>query len=67
MSEGEDVYEVDFNLCTECIGFYDDRRCMLVCPVTAVIFDPDQQESEEELRSKYRRLQRTRRPIGGWD
>ncbi len=67
ISEGEEVYEVDFNLCTECIGFYDHRRCMLVCPVAALIFDPDQQESKEELRSKYRRLYPDRQPTGGWD
>ncbi|NIN66932.1 MAG: YfhL family 4Fe-4S dicluster ferredoxin [Anaerolineae bacterium] len=65
--EGEEVYEVDFDLCTECVGFYDEQQCVLVCPVDAVIFDPDHRETREQLKAKYLRLHPERQAIGGWD
>jgi len=40
IGEAEEVYEVDFNLCTERAGFYDEQQCVLVRPVDAIIFDP---------------------------
>jgi len=66
ISEGDYVYEVDFNFCTECVGFYDEQQCVLVCPVDAVIFDPDHEETKEELRAKYLRFYPNRAPTGGW-
>ena len=67
ISEGFDVYVVDFDLCTECVGFYDEQQCVLVCPVDAVIFDPDHEETKEELKAKYLRFHPDRPPTGGWD
>ena len=67
ISEGEELYVVDFNLCTECVGFYDEQQCVLVCPVDAVTFDPEHQETREELKAKYLRLHPDRPPSGGWD
>lgn len=66
ISEGDDVYVVDFDLCTECVGFYDEQQCVLVCPVDAVIYDPDHRETRDELKAKYLRLHPDRPPTGGW-
>lgn len=66
ISEGEDLYVVDFDLCTECVGFYDEQQCVLVCPVDAIIFDPDHRETIGELKAKYLRLHPDRVPTGGW-
>ncbi len=67
ISEGEIVYEVDSSLCTECVGFYDTQQCVEVCPVDAVIFDPNNRETKDELKAKYLRLHPGREPTGGWD
>ncbi|MGG6830995.1 UNVERIFIED_CONTAM: YfhL family 4Fe-4S dicluster ferredoxin, partial [Staphylococcus haemolyticus] len=31
--EGEKLYEIDVNRCTECVGFYDHQTCIAVCPI----------------------------------
>ncbi len=67
ISEGPILYEVDPTLCTECVGFFDEQQCVEVCPVDAVVFDPEQVESMDELRAKYSRLHPNRAPTGGWD
>ncbi len=54
ISEG-DIYVVDPNLCTECVGFFDESQCASVCPVGACIPDPDHVESKEELMAKKER------------
>ena len=54
---GEEIYEIDPNLCTECVGHYDEPQCVEVCPVDCIIPDPDHQETREELMAKYEKLQ----------
>lgn len=54
--EGEDIYEIDPNRCTECIGHFDEPQCQLVCPVDCIPFDPDRRESAEQLMAKFNRL-----------
>ncbi len=53
---GEEIYEIDPNLCTECVGHYDEPQCVEVCPVDCIIVDPDHQETKEELMEKYERV-----------
>lgn len=51
---GENIYEIDPNLCTECKGHYDTPTCQSVCPITkCIITDPDRIESEAELLEKF--------------
>lgn len=57
ISQGPEIYVIDPNLCTECIGHYDTPQCVEVCPVECIPKDPDRPESDEELWAKYRRLQ----------
>lgn len=49
ISEGPDIYVIDPELCTECVGFYDHEACQAVCPVECCLPDPDRPESEETL------------------
>jgi ferredoxin len=49
ITEGEDFYEIDADLCTECVGFHGEEACQEVCPVDCCIPDEDNRESEEEL------------------
>ena len=44
-----DVYVIDGDLCTECVGHFDEPQCVVVCPVDVCLPDPDRVETEEEL------------------
>lgn len=56
ISEGDVIYVIDPDRCTECVGFYDEPQCAAVCPVDACVPDPDHQESRDELMAKKQRL-----------
>ena len=56
ISEGETVYGIDADKCTECVGAHDASRCADVCPVDACVPDPDHAESREQLMEKYKKL-----------
>ncbi|MBB1440144.1 YfhL family 4Fe-4S dicluster ferredoxin [Shewanella sp. SG41-4] len=53
---GEEVYEIDPSLCTECVGHYDKPTCISVCPIDCITLDPDHKESQDDLLIKYARL-----------
>ncbi|MGP1947433.1 MAG: YfhL family 4Fe-4S dicluster ferredoxin [Arsenophonus sp. NC-PG7-MAG3] len=54
ISMGEEFYQINPNLCTECIGHYDKPTCQSVCPINNTILkDPNNQETEEELWDKF--------------
>ncbi|MBD3609291.1 MAG: YfhL family 4Fe-4S dicluster ferredoxin [Gammaproteobacteria bacterium] len=54
--QGEEIYEIDRDKCTECVGHYDEPQCIEVCPVDCILTDPDNEESEDTLKQKYLRL-----------
>lgn len=56
ISEGETIFVIDPERCTECVGWYDTQQCAEICPVDACVPDPDHQESHEELLKKWHRL-----------
>ncbi len=56
ISEGDPIYVIDPDKCTECVGFYDEPQCAAVCPTDACQPDPNHQETKEELMEKYKRL-----------
>ncbi len=56
ISEGEERFIIDPDLCTECIGAHDEPQCTEICPVEACIPDPDHEEMREELQEKYKRI-----------
>jgi len=57
ITQGDEIYEIDPNLCTECIGHYDEPQCIEVCPVDCILVDPENSESKETLLKKYELLQ----------
>ncbi len=56
ISQGEEIYEIDPNKCTECVGHYETAQCVEVCPVDCIIPHPDIRESQEALQQKYLKL-----------
>ncbi|MCD6376552.1 MAG: YfhL family 4Fe-4S dicluster ferredoxin [Caldisericaceae bacterium] len=56
ISEGDPIYTIDPDLCTECVGFYDEPQCAAVCPTDACQPDPNHQETQEELLEKKKRI-----------
>jgi ferredoxin len=56
ISQGEEFYVIDPDLCTECVGHYDTSQCVEVCPVDCIIPDPDREESRDELMDKYNKI-----------
>ncbi|HEX6928127.1 MAG TPA: YfhL family 4Fe-4S dicluster ferredoxin [Gammaproteobacteria bacterium] len=55
--QGVEIYEIDPNLCTQCVGHFDEPQCQIVCPVDCIPLDPDRAETREALQAKYERLQ----------
>ena len=49
ISEGDEIYVIDPELCTECVGFYDHEACQAVCPVECCLPDPKHPENENTL------------------
>lgn len=56
ISQGENIYEIDPNLCTECVGHHDEPQCIRVCPVECIHLDPDYPEDKDSLYRKYLKL-----------
>ncbi len=54
ISAGEEIYVIDPNLCTECVGHYDEPQCQQVCPVDCIPLDPERRETRVELLAMYR-------------
>ncbi|MDA0830451.1 MAG: YfhL family 4Fe-4S dicluster ferredoxin [Burkholderiales bacterium] len=57
--QGEDIYEIDADKCTECVGHFDNPQCQEVCPVDCIPLNPMRVESKDELLQKYERLMKT--------
>jgi ferredoxin len=55
ISEGS-IYKIDTNLCTECVGFFDEPQCVTVCPVDAIQLDPNHREDKNQLLEKKIRI-----------
>jgi Fe-S-cluster-containing hydrogenase component 2 len=49
ITQGDPVFVIDPQLCTECVGFHDYEACAAVCPVDCCVTDPNNIESEEVL------------------
>lgn len=56
ISQGDEIYEIDPNKCTECVGHFDEPQCQQVCPVDCIPLNPDVVESKEQLMEKFLRL-----------
>jgi ferredoxin len=49
ISQGADVYVIDADRCTECVGFHAKEACQAVCPVECCLPDPGRAEREADL------------------
>ncbi|MDD2882676.1 MAG: YfhL family 4Fe-4S dicluster ferredoxin [Rhodoferax sp.] len=62
---GLEIYEIDPQKCTECVGHFDEPQCVQVCPVNCIPVNSQWVEDQETLWQKYRRLQALATPLGG--
>jgi ferredoxin len=56
ISQGELIYEINPDKCTECQGHFDEPQCVVVCPVDCIPKDPEHPETIEQLLAKYKKL-----------
>lgn len=56
ISQGDTIYVIDPNKCTECVGHYDTPQCVVVCPVDCIPMNPEVVENKEQLQAKYEKL-----------
>ncbi len=56
ISEGDPIYIINPDLCTECVGAFDSPQCASVCPVDCCVPDPEHKETKDALMEKYRRI-----------
>ena len=54
--QGDAIYEIHPDKCTECVGHFDEPQCVAICPVNFIIKDTAHPETEEELMDKYKKL-----------
>ena len=56
ISMGSEIYVINQDWCTECVGHHDTPQCVDICPVDCIPKDPKHDESHEQLLQKYQRL-----------
>lgn len=54
--QGEEIYQIDWTRCTECVGHFATPQCVEICPVNCIPADPTHLESPAELQQKYEQL-----------
>ena len=56
ISQGDNIYIIDHERCTECVGHHEEPQCAAVCPVDCCVPDENHEESKEDLLSKKEKL-----------
>ncbi len=56
IKEGDTIYIINPDRCTECVGSHASSRCAEVCPVDAPKPDPDRKETRDQLLAKWKKL-----------
>lgn len=56
ITQGAEIYEINPNKCTECVGHYDTPQCREVCPVDCIPVHPHYLEDKNQLMLKYQGL-----------
>jgi ferredoxin len=57
ITQGEHIYIIHPNRCTECVGHFEEPQCVVVCPVECIEQDPHYAETEQQLLFKLAQLQ----------
>ena len=63
ISLGADLFVIDPDLCSECVGLHDTQKCAEVCPVECCVPDPKRRESEDVLFERAQRIHADRGAI----
>jgi ferredoxin len=58
--QGEQIYEINPDLCTECVGHFNQPQCVEVCPINCIPLNPDVVETQDQLMEKYHQLTETK-------
>jgi len=56
IKEGETIYIIDPERCTECVGNFESPKCVEVCPVDSCVPDPAHKETREQLLERWKKL-----------
>ena len=56
IKEGDALFVINPDKCTECVGSFPGSKCAEVCPVGAAQPDPDRKESREQLLARWKTL-----------
>ncbi|WP_047534217.1 YfhL family 4Fe-4S dicluster ferredoxin [Methylotenera sp. N17] len=56
ISQGPEIYVIHPQLCTECVGHFEQPQCVEVCPIDCIPLNPDVVETKAELLEKYQRI-----------
>lgn len=57
--QGSEIYEINPDRCTECVGHFDEPQCRQVCPVDCIPLA--YYESPTELLTKYEKLKQEKK------
>jgi ferredoxin len=60
--EGDPVYLINPELCTECVGFFAEPQCVAACPVDCIVPHPEVKEDHQALLAKFKRLYPEKEP-----
>lgn len=56
ISTKDEIFVIDPNKCTECVGHHNESKCVQACPMDCILPDPEYREGKDELLQKYQRL-----------
>lgn len=56
ISQGTEIYVIDPDRCTECVGHFELPQCVEICPVDCIVADAARPETRVELQQKLARL-----------
>lgn len=62
ISEGKKAYVIDYNLCTECVGWDKKSQCAENCSQGAPVPDPTHKETKEQLLAKWQKINPGKKP-----
>lgn len=51
---GQEIYEINPDLCTECVGHFDEPQCQVFCPVECI--ETGVKEDTQTLENRYKKL-----------
>ena len=61
ISMGPEIYVIDAQRCTECVGHFEEPQCRQVCPVDCIPLNPEVADTPESLWARFKRLQQESR------